>query len=252
MHKIYVLWCHPRSMSTAVERIMRERGDLACFHEPFTYDYYAHRRVRVMPHFQPQKDHPVSFEAVRDMLLNAAQRGPVFIKEMSYYVIPRILTDADLSQHLVNSFLIRAPQAALASYFRLDPDFTCQEAGLEAQAVHFRGLQSKGMEPPILQAEDIRCNATSFVKAWWAAIGLPPADHAFDWQEEPPSDWQQVSGWHRDVSSSKGIRPISAAEIKAQEAAFETLAQQHPHLRDILRHHLPHYKQLRAHAMTPD
>ena len=50
----FVLWSHPRSMSTATERIMRERGDLDCAHEPFMYDYYVHRKRRVMPHFDVQ------------------------------------------------------------------------------------------------------------------------------------------------------------------------------------------------------
>ncbi|MDH3659971.1 MAG: hypothetical protein OEU92_08075 [Alphaproteobacteria bacterium] len=43
MFPIIALWCHPRSMSTAIERIMRERGDCRCFHEPFLYDYYVAR-----------------------------------------------------------------------------------------------------------------------------------------------------------------------------------------------------------------
>ncbi|MEZ5772185.1 MAG: hypothetical protein R3D61_11380 [Defluviimonas denitrificans] len=45
-HPIIAMWSHPRSMSTAIERIMRERGDLDCLHEPFMYDYYVHRQVR--------------------------------------------------------------------------------------------------------------------------------------------------------------------------------------------------------------
>ena len=31
-HPLIALWSHPRSMSTATERIMRERGDLDCAH----------------------------------------------------------------------------------------------------------------------------------------------------------------------------------------------------------------------------
>ena len=69
MHPIIALWSHPRSMSTATERIMRERGDLDCAHEPFMYDYYVHRQVRKMPHFDVQDGHPTSYGAIRDMLL---------------------------------------------------------------------------------------------------------------------------------------------------------------------------------------
>ena len=40
MHKIVVLWAVPRSTSTAFEWMMRQRGDLTCFHEPFGEAWY--------------------------------------------------------------------------------------------------------------------------------------------------------------------------------------------------------------------
>ncbi|WP_283176701.1 hypothetical protein [Gemmobacter sp. 24YEA27] len=75
MNRIYALWSHPRSMSTAMERVMRERGDLDCAHEPFMYDYYVHRAIRQMPHFDVRPDHPVSYPAIRDHLLARAAKG---------------------------------------------------------------------------------------------------------------------------------------------------------------------------------
>ncbi len=102
MNPIYALWSHPRSMSTATERIMRERGDLDCAHEPFMYDYYVHRQVRAMPHFDAQKGHPLSYRDIRDSLLLRAEKSPVFIKDMSYYVMPHILEDATFGHRLVN------------------------------------------------------------------------------------------------------------------------------------------------------
>ena len=48
-HPIIALWVHPRSMSTAIERIMRERGDLDCLHEPFMYYYYVGLGKRELP-----------------------------------------------------------------------------------------------------------------------------------------------------------------------------------------------------------
>ena len=58
MEPIIALWSHPRSMSTAMERIMRERGDCRCFHEPFICDYYVHRAVRSLPLFDVDPDQP--------------------------------------------------------------------------------------------------------------------------------------------------------------------------------------------------
>ena len=40
MNPVYVLWATPRSTSTAFEWMMRTRGDMACFHEPFGEAWY--------------------------------------------------------------------------------------------------------------------------------------------------------------------------------------------------------------------
>ena len=42
MNDIIALWTHPRSISTAFERVMIERGDFNVLHEPFSYLYYVH------------------------------------------------------------------------------------------------------------------------------------------------------------------------------------------------------------------
>lgn len=249
MHPIYALWSHPRSMSTAMERVMRERGDLDCHHEPFMYDYYLHRQVRVMPHFEAEKNRPVSYEAARDMLLERAARGPVFIKDMSYYVMPRIMDDAALSDVLVNCFLIRDPVASLPSYFKLDPDVSLEEIGLEAQAHHFTALAGRGINAPVIQAEDVRRDTPGAIGALWRAIGLPPADHAFSWQDERPEDWKQVEEWHGSVSASTGIAPMTDAEIAEKKRKFAALVREHPRAQDYLNHHLPHYEMLKSHAL---
>ena len=75
MNPIIFLWAHPRSMSTAVERIMRERGDLDCLHEPFLHYYYQHRANKPLPHFERKADHPGSYEETSDNLRDLSLTG---------------------------------------------------------------------------------------------------------------------------------------------------------------------------------
>ena len=248
MFQIIALWSHPRSMSTATERIMRERGDLHCFHEPFMYYYYVQRQVRELPHFDIKDDHPTSYSDIRDMVLQQAEHGPVFFKDMSYYVMPEVLEDETFMRRLTHCFLIRNPVASIASYYKLDPDLTCDEIGLDAQWAHFCGLRDMGLNPVVIEAEAIRDDAESSIGELWRTIGLPYKARAFDWQTAPPKDWQQVSNWHGDVSSSNAIRPISDSEIADQKSRFETLCVQAPHLAKYLNHHRPFYENLRAQA----
>ncbi|MEZ5771086.1 MAG: hypothetical protein R3D61_05420 [Defluviimonas denitrificans] len=250
-HPIIAMWSHPRSMSTAIERIMRERGDLDCLHEPFMYDYYVHRQVRVMPHFEVQKDHPTSYAAIRDMILARAEKGPVFFKDMSYYVMPHILGDTAFAGQLTNVFLVRDPVASIPSYHKLDPDLTLEEIGLEAQARHYDALLAAGQTPPVITAEDVRADTEGVMGALWAAIGLTHRPEAFDWQREAPKDWEQVGGWHGAVSSATGIRPLGEQELAAQEEKFAALAAKAPRMRDFLDHHRPFYRHLAAQALKP-
>ncbi|RVV98574.1 hypothetical protein EKE94_06570 [Mesobaculum littorinae] len=247
---IIVLWSHPRSMSTATERLMRERGDLDCLHEPFMYDYYVHRQVRRFPHFEPQPDHPRSYDDIRAMLLDRAAAGPVFLKDMAYYVVPRILEDPELLQRMRHAFLIRDPAAALASYYRIDPDLTCEEVGLEAQWRLFRGLRDRGLDAPVVRAEDVRGAPERVIGALWQRLGLQYVASAFDWSEAPPEDWAQVGDWHGQAESSTGIKPVSEAERAKKARQFEEAAQTSPRLRDLLAHHQPFHDRLAAHALT--
>lgn len=250
MNKIIALWSHPRSMSTATERIMRERGDLTCFHEPFMYDYYVNRKASKMPHFDVDPAHPVSYEAIRDSLLQQATTNTVFIKDMSYYVVDRITTDQRIAPYLINCFLIRDPLAAITSYARLDEELTLEEVGLEAQWQHFHALCTAASKPVVLDADDIRTTPKELISRWWQLIGLPPCDQAFAWTSNTPEDWKQVGNWHQNASTSTQIRPPDHREKKQQLQTFKSLSLDRPQLEDYLQHHQPFYDKLTEHKLV--
>lgn len=249
MHPIIALWSHPRSMSTAMERVMRERGDLDCAHEPFMYDYYVHHARRSFAMFDVQDDQPVSYGDIRDMLLARAQVAPVFFKDMSYYVWDQVLADAAFSDRLVNCFLIRNPVASIPSYFKLDAQASLEEIGLEAQYRHYSGLVERGETPVVINANDVRRDVKGVMTALWQAIGLDYRAQAFDWQSPTPADWQQVEGWHGAASEASGIKPLTPTEEAAQRDKFEELAQEFPQMREYLAHHLPYFEALKAVAI---
>ncbi|MFK7938131.1 MAG: hypothetical protein AB8B82_02035 [Roseovarius sp.] len=249
MHPIIALWSHPRSMSTAMERVMRERGDLDCAHEPFMYDYYVHHGRKPFAMFDVQADQPVAYPDIRDHLLKRAETRPVFFKDMSYYVWEQVLADPAFSARLVNCFLIRNPVASIPSYFKLDPEASLEEIGLEAQYLHYSGLVERGETPVVINANDVRRDVKGVMTALWSAIDLPYVDAAFDWQRPTPEDWQQVEGWHGNVSEASGIKPLTQADLDAQQERFEQMAQEHPKMRAYLAHHLPYFEALKGHAI---
>ncbi|MBG1232583.1 hypothetical protein [Aestuariivirga litoralis] len=242
-HAIIALWSHPRSMSTAFERIMRARGDLECLHEPFMYDYYINRSKREMPHFDAMDNHPRSYEGIRDMILAKAEAGPVFFKDMSYYVMPHIMQDEAFLRRVTHSFLVRNPKASLTSYAKLDPEFTSEELGIEAQWQQLSGLSGRGV---VIQSERVQVDPQGEMRRYWQAVGLADKPEALEWGDEKPADWQQVAGWHQDVLSSKGVKPLTAEKLREIDDGFEKLVESQPRFKAMFEQHLPAYEKLVA------
>lgn len=246
---IVALWAHPRSMSTAFERIMRERGDCTVFHEPFLGYYYSRRAQRTLPlHRSEQEQMPDTYAGVCETLLAAGRSGPVFFKDMSYYVVPPILSDPSFCERLVNVFLIRDPRRSIASYYKLDPQMTLPEIGLEAQWQHFCALaEGTGEEPLVVCAEDIQRDPRGTLAEVWRRAGLEFIDDAFEWRSgDVPPDWERVAGWHGNVLASTGI---AVASDDAQNV-FDKAVAEAPHLRDFLAHHEIYYDRLRDFARS--
>jgi hypothetical protein len=249
-HRIIALWSHPRSMSTAFERIMRSRGDLECLHEPFMYDYYINRSTKEMPLFKARDEHPKSYDAIRDMILEKAERRPVFLKDMSYYVIPHILTDTAFLDRVSHSFLIRDPKASILSYARLDPGMLIDEIGLEAQWRHAEVVAKRTGKPPVVvRSEAVQSDPEGQMHLYWQALGLSDKPEALHWNDPAPSDWKQVEGWHGDAIASTTIRPLTPEQLARTEAEFNKLSQAEPRFGDYLQHHLPFYNELLRFAL---
>ncbi|MEM9141243.1 MAG: sulfotransferase family protein, partial [Pseudomonadota bacterium] len=122
MPKITALWAVPRSTSTAFEWMMRQRGDMACFHEPFGEAWYQGEDP-LWPRLGPDslRTPGLTLDGVRKMLEAEAAKGPVFSKDFPHY-IEHMWDDAlyDLFDH---SFLIRDPAKTITSMYDKWPDF---------------------------------------------------------------------------------------------------------------------------------
>lgn len=240
-HPILALWAHPRSLSTVTERIMRERGDMTVFHEPFMADYYT-RRGRPFPMLETGGETWISYAEMRDRIMAAADTGPVFFKDMSYYVQARLAKDPIFARRCKNLFLIRDPRRTIASYWRKDPECSLEEIGIEAQWHHLQYLNTIGADHMVIQAEALANDPTRVMARVWDWASLPFVD-AFVWAaNETPKGWSHVAGWHPEVIGSTNLMP----DAGDPDQIFETAAKQAPHLREYLAHHQPFYDRLKA------
>ena len=222
---IHALWCHPRSASTAFERIMRERGDLDVLHEPFMYDYYSNRSGRMFANFEPDPEHPTDYAAIRAMLLERGQRGSVFLKDMAYYVVEALPKDPELMGAIQHAFLIRDPAESILSYQKRDPDFSCDEVGLEAQWRLYQAIREAGFDAQIVRSSDLRTSPEQTMATYWQGAGLSHEPSALHWEPTVPDGWETVEAWHTETIQSGAILPPETgrdyrAELDALGAPF--------------------------------
>jgi hypothetical protein len=251
-YPIIALWAHPRSMSTAIERIMRERRDLDCVHEPFIYYYYIELAKKELPHFDQDPNKPVQFSEIFSDLISRAEHAPVFFKDMGYYMVPKLFNHVDLAKRLQHLILIRDPRKSILSYYKLDPGVSTEEVGVEAQWQLFEWLSQTCDRPPlIIAAETVQQDTRGIMRKVWDYLGLEMKHEAFGWDSEStPKDWKAVSGWHGEVQSSTGIRKVVEQDEATIIDQFNQAAEKAPQLHDLLEHHWPYYKKLKALAVN--
>ena len=243
MHKILALWAVPRSTSTAFEWMMRQRGDMECFHEPFGEAWYQGEAPLWPRATAESKRTPgLTLESVLETLKAAAARGPVFSKDFPHYIDH--MWDDDLLALFTHSFLIRDPAKTLTSMFDKWPDFHVKEVGFaEQRALFDRIAERDGRAPPVLDSDDLLEDPHRMVELWCRAVGIPFMPEALSWA---PGARDEVSWWdggsfHAKLRNSDGLKP--------QPRRYIDLAEAPARVREVHEDVLPHYQHLHRHRL---
>ncbi len=243
MHKILVLWATPRSTSTAFEWMMRMRGDMTCFHEPFGEAWYKGEDAR-WPRIRPDSDRVpgLTFASIWDDLLTAAAQGPVFSKDFPHYV--EHLWSDEFLDHFNHSFLIRDPAKVTTSMYKHWPDFELKEvAFVEQRALFDRLCDRLGAAPPVIDSDDLLEDPFGVVEAYCNAVGIPYIEQALSWEpgDRDEVSWYDGGSWHANLRDSDGLKPQPRRYIDISEAPDK--------IKKIYQTVLPHYQQLHAHRL---
>lgn len=244
MHKILALWATPRSTSTAFEWMMRMRGDMTCFHEPFGEPWYQGEEP-LWPRLKANSPRTpgLTFDSVWRTLKAAAEKGPVFTKDFPHY-IAHMWTDEFLS-YFNHSFLIRDPAKVATSMFKHWPDFVLEEIGFVEQRQLFDRLSDQmGKLPPVIDSDDLLENPHGIVDAYCNAVEIPFVSAALSWKPGAREEvsWYDGGSWHENLRNSNGLRPQPREYIDISEAPDR--------VKEIYEIILPHYECLHAHRLT--
>jgi len=241
--KILALWAVPRSTSTAFEWMMRMRGDMTCFHEPFGEVWYQGESPD-WPRLQPDsvRTPGLTYQSAWAALRAAAADGPVFVKDFPLYL--DALWSDDFFDCFTHSFIIRDPAKTLASMYRHWPDFHIKETGFAEQRALFDHLASKSCAPPpVIDSDDLLEDPAGMVAAWCQAVGIDFIEEALRWA---PGARDEVSWWdggafHENLRNSQGLEPQPRTHVDIAAAP--------PRVQDACKVTRPHYDHLFAHRL---
>ena len=244
---VLALWGAPRTVSTAFERMVRERGDHDVSFEPFAAHYYfsADRcSSRFDGEVEPHAEH--AFDAILDDLRDRARHRPVFIKDMAYHVVGRV--DAAFLSAFRHTFIVRHPRFAIASLARIWPDFTLEEAGFAAlRDLYDAVAEHDGRSPIVIDGEELLADPRGVVATWCEAVGLAYLPEALTWEPRRDDDWRTWSVWTEDVARSRGL-PVEGAPRPARDGDEHRLDD--PRLEEVVDACLPDYEHIAAHRIA--
>ena len=243
MYPIVALWTHPRSISTAFERVMMERKDFKILHEPFSYLYYVHQEGATISQQYVDPDHPTDYPGIRAHIEQAAAEQPVFFKDMCAHCYTELAADSLFLQRLTNTFLIRDPAKAIASYYAMNPDVTVEEIGLKQLHATHEQVSSVDNRPIVVDADDLEDDPEGTINAYCQALGIPFLREALSWESEHQEDWEIWKEWHSDATRSTGIQ-------KNMET-FDITIDNSNHLNRFYHNQWPCYRAMYAHRIQP-
>ena len=243
MNQIVALWVHPRSLSTVMERIFIERGDFKVIHEPFAYTYYVHDKKATVPFMKIDPDHPQSYGDTKQWILDGAEQGPVYFKDMAYYVPEYLDSDDEFVTRMTNTFMIREPASTILSYYKMDPGVTRDEIGFEYLFKLYRKVAdlNQNQPPIVIDAADLEDNPEGMLKAYCDAIGVAHKPQALSWEPRMPEEWKGWEEWHEHAANSTGIQK----NMEAFDIGIDDVS----HLRGYYEYHLPFYEAMHKYRL---
>ena len=236
------MWSGPRNISTAMMRSFENRPDTAVIDEPF---YAAYLKISGIDH--PLRDatlatHESDWRKVVDTLAGPVPGGRAIFyqKHMTHHMLPQIGRDWMASCR--NAFLIRAPEAVLASYSAKRAEFLPADIGYETQREMFdREADRLGAAPPVIDAEDVLNDPRTALGALCAALNIPYTERMLHWPPGPrATDGAWAPAWYDSVELSTGF---------AQPRIYPPLGRELMTIADTLR---PHYEHLAKYKLLAD
>ncbi len=238
------MWSGPRNISTAMMRSWENRTDTCVIDEPLYAHYLASTRIA----------HPGMAEILASQLTDWREVTKALIedipeqgctiyyqKHMTHHQLPDMELDWILK--LDNCFLIRDPDAVVASYAEKRPNLTPEDLGFSQQEQLFRFITNHtDVQPPIIDSDAFLQTPQSHLETLCERLELPFSNSMLAWPAgSRDSDGVWAKYWYQNVEKSTGFMPWSERQYN--------LTDEQKRISDACR---PSYEYLKEHCLRPD
>lgn len=235
------MWSGPRNISTAMMRSWENRSDTFVSDEPFYAHYLEHTGLAHPGREEIIKSQPTDWQSVANFCSTATcdNCSVHYQKHMTQHMLSHI--ELDWLQTLNNVFLIRSPDAVVASYARSRPDLNASDLGFEQQARLFNHVtQHIDAEPLVIDSAALLRQPERAMQLLCHHLNIAFDKNMLQWPAgKRASDGVWAPYWYKNVEQSTGFSTPKAKEIHL-DSTQQSIADQCQ----------PYYELLATHAIT--
>ena len=234
------MWSGPRNISTALMRAWENRDDCVVWDEPL-YGYYLDTTGI---------QHPGAAEIIAVQGSNARQiieecsgetpagRKIFYQKHMTLHLLPEL--DRSWLVSLDNCFLIREPEAVIASYSAVRDDPTLADIGFVQQAELFEQVREmSGQIPLVIDSREFLIDPEKMLRSICARLKIEFVPQMLNWPAgERDSDGVWGKYWYDSVWQSTGFAPYREKQYRLSPGQQEIADQARPYYEQLYQHRL--------------
>lgn len=195
----------PRNISTALMYAFGNRKDTTIVDEPFYANYLVQHPEIVHPGRTEVLDsQSQDFDKVlENVIFKNYETDVVFIKNMAHHCHRQNWSFMD---QLTNVFLVREPKKLIASFAQVIQNPTLLDIGLALEYEIFQYLVSKGIQPIVLDSQEVLANPSDVLKQLCQRLDVAYDEAMLTWKAGPrKEDGVWAKYWYKNVHKSTGF-----------------------------------------------
>ncbi|MCP4876533.1 MAG: HAD family hydrolase [Gammaproteobacteria bacterium] len=234
------MWSGPRNISTALMRAWENRADCVVWDEPL-YGYYLD--ASGIPH--PGAAEVIAAQGTDANRIIARCIGDIpndktifYQKHMTLHLLPGL--ERSWLSGLTNCFLIREPEAVIASYAAVRGDVTLEDIGFIQQAELFDHVKRiSGEIPLVIDSGEFLLDPHGMLEAICARLGVDFVSEMLSWREGPrDSDGVWAKYWYDSVWRSTGFAAYARKKYALAAKDREISIQARPYYEKLFQYRL--------------